>query len=112
MVEYGSTNLINKRSEKKSSLLVLFGITFGEISYLDYEPNTKLKVPQNDLLIFYRQMAVMLKSGVALSQALELLAENMTNNKKLAPTYLTFQKNLGVERCYQRLAIQEYLALS
>ena len=36
-------------------------------------------------------MAVMLKSGVALSQALELLAENMTN-KNLGLIYLMYQK--------------------
>lgn len=43
----------------------------------------KLTVPQKDLLIFFRQLAVILKSGVPLAQGLELLAENMTN-KKLA----------------------------
>ena len=43
----------------------------------------KLTVPQKDLLIFFRQLAVILKSGVPLAQGLKLLAENMTN-KKLA----------------------------
>ena len=80
MAEYGSSNLV-KRKEKRNPPLIIFGIAFGEISHLDYEPNSKLKVPQNDLLVFFRQMAVMLKSGVALSQALELLAENMNNKK-------------------------------
>ena len=70
MAEYGATSLVKKKDTK--SPLVIFGIAFGEISYLDYEPNSKLKVPQNDLLVFFRQMSVMLKSGVALSQALEL----------------------------------------
>ena len=110
MVEYGTSNLVKKRKRKPP--LVVFGIVFGEESHLDYEPNSKLKVPQNDLLVFFRQMAVMLKSGVPLSQALELLAENMTN-KSLVPIYLTYQKGLEVEKSYHQAwaIIQEYLVL-
>ena len=74
MAEYGSSNLISNKKEKRDPPLIVFGIAFGEVSYLDYEPNSKLKVPQADLLVFFRQMSVMLKSGVPLSQALELLA--------------------------------------
>ena len=93
MVVYGSTNLVKKK-EKKNPPLVVFGIEFGEVSHLDYEPNSKLKVPQNDLLVFFRQMAVMLKSGVPLAQALELLAENMTN-KEFGANILDISKRLG-----------------
>ena len=93
MVVYGSNNLVNKK-EKKNPPLVVFGIAFGEVSHLDYEPNSKLKVPQNDLLVFFRQMAVMLKSGVPLAQALELLAENMTN-KEFGANILDISKRLG-----------------
>jgi len=92
MVEYGN-NLIKKK-ERKNPPLIVFGIAFGEVSHLDYEPNSKLKVPQNDLLVFFRQMAVMLKSGVPLSQALELLAENMTN-KEFGANLLDVSKRLG-----------------
>ena len=91
MVEYGNLNSVKNRKEISP---VIFGIAFGEVSYLDYEPNTKLKVSQDDLLIFFRQMAVMLKSGVALSQALELLAENM-NNKKFGANIFEISKRLG-----------------
>ena len=93
MVEYGNYNQ-TKKQEKKNPPLVVFGIAFGEVSHLDYEPNSKLKVPQNDLLVFFRQMAVMLKSGVPLSQALELLAENM-NNKEFGANILDISKRLG-----------------
>ena len=93
MVEYGTSNVIKKK-DKKNPPLVVFGIAFGEVSHLDYEPNSKLKVPQNDLLVFFRQMAVMLKSGVPLSQALELLAENMTN-KEFGANILDVSKRLG-----------------
>ena len=93
MVTYGSSNLINSEV-KRNSPPVFLGIAFGEVSHLDYKPNPKLKVPQADLLIFFRQMSVMLKSGVALSQALELLAENMTN-KKFGANILDVSKRLG-----------------
>jgi len=42
-------------------------------------PPEKLKIPQKDLLIFFRQMAVILESGVPLAQGMLLIAENMTN---------------------------------
>ena len=93
MVEYGSSNFLKKKETRKPPL-VIFGVVFGEESHLDYEPNSKLKVPQNDLLVFFRQMSVMLKSGVPLSQALELLAENMTN-KKFGANIFDVSKRLG-----------------
>ena len=80
MAEYGAAPS-NNNSPKKSPPITVFGITFGEASYLDYEADTKLKVPQSDLLVFFRQMSVMLTSGVPLAQGLELLAENMTNKQ-------------------------------
>ena len=93
MVEYGSSELIKKKATRNPPPVV-FGIAFGEVSYLDYEPNRKLKVPQNDLLVFFRQMSVMLKSGVPLSQSLELLAENMTN-KQFGANIFEISKRLG-----------------
>lgn len=58
----------------------------------------KLKVPQKDLLIFFRQLAVILESGVALAQGMLLIAENM-NNVKLAYCIQTiaFRLNAGEE---------------
>jgi len=93
MVEYGKSNIVSTEKERTSPT-VLFGITFGEVSYLDYKPDKKLKVQQEDLLIFFRQMSVMLKSGVPLSQALELLAENV-NNKKFGANIYDVSKRLG-----------------
>ena len=93
MVEYGQSNVVSKKKERTPPTM-FFGISFGEISYLDYDPDTKLKVQQEDLLIFFRQMSVMLKSGVPLSQALELLAENV-NNKKFGANLLDVSKRLG-----------------
>ena len=93
MVEYGTSNLVKKKETRKPPLVV-FGIVFGEESHLDYEANSKLKVNQNDLLVFFRQLSVMLKSGVPLSQGLELLAENMTN-KKFGANIFDVSKRLG-----------------
>ena len=47
-------------------------------------------------------MSVMLKSGVPLSQALDLLAEN-TQTNNLEQTYLTYQKSLAVEKNYHHV---------
>ena len=93
MVEYGFSETSVRKKERNPPLIV-FGIAFGEVSHLDYEPNPKLKVPQSDLLVFFRQMSVMLKSGVPLSQALELLAENMTN-KEFGSNILDVSKRLS-----------------
>lgn len=41
----------------------------------------KLTVTQKDLLIFFRQLAVILQSGVPLAQGLLLIADNMTNKR-------------------------------
>ena len=41
----------------------------------------KLSVPQKDLLVFFRQLSVILQSGVAIAQGMVLIAENMTNRK-------------------------------
>ena len=43
MVEYGTSNLVKKKENRKPPLVV-FGIVFGEESHLDYEANSKLKV--------------------------------------------------------------------
>ena len=40
-----------------------------------------LTVPQKDLLVFFRQLAVILQSGVPLAQGLLLIADNMTNQR-------------------------------
>ena len=46
------------------------------------QPSPKnLRVPQKDLLVFFRQLAVILQSGVPLAQGLLLIADNMTNKQ-------------------------------
>jgi len=61
-----------------------------------------LRVPQKDLLVFFRQLAVILQSGISLAQGMTLIAENMSN-KKLAHC---------VMRISARLSAGEELSLS
>ena len=59
---------------------------------------TRLKVPQKDLLIFFRQLSVILESGVALAQGMNLIAENMTNAKlAYCVQNIAFRLNAGDE---------------
>lgn len=62
----------------------------------------RLTVPQKDLLVFFRQLAVILQSGVPLAQGLILIAENMTNQKLSHCVY----------RISARLSAGEELSLS
>ncbi len=41
----------------------------------------KLTIPQKDLVVFFRQLSVVLQSGIPLAQGLILIAENVTNPK-------------------------------
>lgn len=59
---------------------------------------SRLTVPQKDLLIFFRQLAVILQSGVPLAQGLELLASNMTNPQLAnCVTQIAMRLNAGEE---------------
>ena len=61
-------------------------------------PAAKLKVPQKDLLVFFRQLSVILESGVALAQGMILIAENMTNAKlAFCVQSIAFRLNAGEE---------------
>lgn len=58
------------------------------------QSNKNLRVPQKDLLVFFRQLAVIIQSGVPLAQGLSLLAENM-NNKKLSSCVVSIAARLS-----------------
>ena len=42
-------------------------------------PGSGAKVPEKELLVFFRQLSVILQSGVPIAQGMILIAENMTN---------------------------------
>jgi len=80
MVQYGQTKLkLTQTAQSRPGTVT----QSGGLSTL-FQNTTrpaKLTVPQKDLLIFFRQLAVILQSGVPLAQGLQLLSENMTNPK-------------------------------
>ena len=84
MATYGNTQTATS-TDQSTPRQVSQSESGGFLSeFLGGQPAPKnLKVPQKDLLVFFRQLAVILQSGVSLAQGLILIAENM-NNKKLA----------------------------
>ena len=46
MVEYGNATTFAEKKVKRNPPPIIFGIPFGEVTHLDYQPNTELKVPQ------------------------------------------------------------------
>jgi type IV pilus assembly protein PilC len=98
MASYGSSttkasNTIQRKTQDSGLLSELMG---GQPA------PARLKVPQKDLLVFFRQLAVILQSGVPLAQGLILIAENMTNE----------DFSQCVQRISSRLSAGEELSLS
>jgi len=77
MAEYGGLNQ-NQRAGARSEL---GNPASSRQRVVAPQSPGSLRVPQKDLLVFFRQLSVVLQSGVALAQGLDLLAENMTNKK-------------------------------
>lgn len=100
MAEYGieSQSKSNKKASKIESSVT--AKSFLDSLLRDTTSPRTLTVPQKDLLVFFRQLAVVLQSGVPLAQGLDLLAENMTNKK--------FSN--GVSRIASRLSAGEELS--
>ena len=94
MIQYGSSNTPRNTSDAQST---------NErpgflIQQKNQPPPAKLKVPQKDLLVFFRQLSVILESGVALAQGMILIAENMTNVKlAYCVQTIAFRLNAGEE---------------
>ena len=92
MVQYGSTSIPtgNQRGSASASPKA--------VAPRGMPAPGRLKVPPKDLLIFFRQLAVILQSGVPLAQGLELLASNMTNPQLAACiTQIALRLNAGEE---------------
>ena len=93
MIKYGGSENPNSSDEQKN---------YDRRTILSRPRNQpsadKLKVSQKDLLIFFRQLSVILESGVALAQGMILIAENMTNAKlAYCVQTIAFQLNAGEE---------------
>ena len=94
MIQYGSSNTPPKTSNTQSTNETPKSL----IQPKNQPPPAKLKVPQKDLLVFFRQLSVILESGVALAQGMILIAENMTNVKlAYCVQTIAFRLNAGEE---------------
>lgn len=92
MVQYGSTSIASGNQRTSA------GASARPVAPRGMPAPGRLKVPQKDLLIFFRQLAVILQSGVPLAQGLELLASNMTNPQLAAcVTQIALRLNAGEE---------------
>ena len=94
MIQYGSSQTPHNSGENEA------GSTSQNrrVQARNQPPAAKLKVPQKDLLVFFRQLSVILESGVALAQGMILIAENMTNAKlAYCVQTIAFRLNAGEE---------------
>ena len=81
MAEYNRADLkndINKDKFEKESNSA--SNSFFSISSSN-KPNKKLKISLSLKLVFFRQLSVILQSGLPLTQGLDLLSENLSNKK-------------------------------
>jgi len=97
MAEYGMSGYGTTTSNSATSL----GQARQRLGSRGEASPAALQVPQKDLLVFFRQLSVVLQSGVALAPGLDLLAENMTNKKFSA----------CIERISARLSSGEELSI-
>ena len=94
MIQYGSSNTPRNASEAQRNNETPQFL----LPPKNQPPPAKLKVPQKDLLVFFRQLSVILESGVALAQGMILIAENMTNVKlAYCVQTIAFRLNAGEE---------------
>ena len=77
MAEYGA---IPSRQSENTAVAMSLGSTRQSTRTKQPSP-AKLTIPQKDLVVFFRQLSVVLQSGIPLAQGLILIAENVTNPK-------------------------------
>ena len=73
MPSYGSNKKVNISDNKTNS-------NNRRNKNINIDPK-EINVPQKELLIFFRQLSVILQSGVPLAQGIDLLSENTKNDK-------------------------------
>ena len=94
MAQYGEGNFKSKIGSSKDEKKNISSFSNFELSFLKSSNPRRIKVPLKAKLIFFRQLSVILQSGVPLSQGLDLLSENVTN-KKFAECIQKISKDLG-----------------
>ena len=99
MAQYGQVTSTSDFEKKPSS-----SIGVNEKN-LNINP-LKVKVPQKDLLIFFRQLSVIIQSGVPLAQGIKLLSENTRNQQFAALQYRLANRLIGGEEL--SLCLKQY----
>ena len=80
MATYGSTTSTKKTNPNSGGNAGQAG-SFANSRNGNSPSPANLKIPQKDLLIFFRQLSVILQSGVPLAQGMLLISENISNKK-------------------------------
>ena len=93
MAEYGSREFNLEDRTKDSQIKDRGSQNNFDISFFDSDNPRRLKIPLKAKLIFFRQLSVILQSGVPLAQGLDLLSENV--NKKFSKCIDNISKDLG-----------------
>ena len=94
MAEYGKIEFSSKDKFQGSQIKDGGSKINFNVSFFDSNNPKRLKIPLKAKLIFFRQLSVILQSGVPLSQGLDLLSENVTN-KKFSNCIDNISKDLG-----------------
>ncbi len=106
MAEYKSKEYQENNSAKSFQNIKKETNNLFQLSLFTPKATRRLKVPLDTKLIFFRQLSVILQSGISLSQGLELLSENITN-KAFSDCIKNIASNLssGSDLSY---SLQEY----
>ncbi len=101
MAKYGQVSIQSSFDQKDSSD---FDVNKQNLK-IKINP-LRVKVPQKDLLIFFRQLSVIIQSGVPLAQGISLLAENTRNQQFAVIQYRVANRLTGGEEL--SLCLKQY----
>ena len=93
MAQYGKSIQIKEKDNSRISSKTINQSILADFITGNKSPK-RLKIPLKIKLIFFRQLSVILQSGVPLSQGLELLSDNMTN-KNFSECIKNISNDLG-----------------
>ena len=93
MAQYGKSIQIKEKDNSRISSKTINQSSLADFITGKTSPK-RLKIPLKIKLIFFRQLSVILQSGVPLSQGLELLSDNMTN-KNFSECIKNISNDLG-----------------
>ena len=93
MAQYGKSIQIKEKDNSRISSKTINQSILADFITGNKSPK-RLKIPLKIKLIFFKELSVILQSGVPLSQGLELLSDNMTN-KNFSECIKNISNDLG-----------------